>query len=236
MRKLSLALTLVLVTTVLFAGICPAAASQPEGGVAQNQVEFQANLERSLMVRQAVTIMERHMVVTDAGTISLDEAALSRDIDAGAAEGVEPAIFAQLTEALAQTNARIRAGEIVASDVFPSSASDLTSAVRSALQSCAGWTGVDDSWWGHTVYLNQCDTDQLIGLLQQGVGGAALCAAFVAPARVGCGIVVAIGEVGVGVLSAVHARGGYQGLYFVFIGTPLDAPIGVAAPIYFWHQ
>ncbi|WP_437565199.1 hypothetical protein [Sorangium sp. So ce542] len=92
---------------------------------------------------------------------------------------------------------------------------------------CKGRTGVEMHWWGGQVYLNECHTQALIGIMTGGAGGAGICAAITAyvgalPAALGCGVVAGVATLGVGAIIAIDGLGGNNG---IIINYPLIGPV-----------
>ena len=73
----------------------------------------------------AVALMEKYIYIKKNGQLGLDNATLALELRKGGARAVDPTVFRQLKIAMAQTNRKIRAGELQASDVFPSPSVDI---------------------------------------------------------------------------------------------------------------
>ena len=157
---------------------------------------------------QAITLMEKHMRVAEDGTLALDRKALTRDIEDGAAKGIEPGTFAELEEALANTNAALRSDEVETTEVFPTTATDSSiEKNRVTTRSCRGRNGYTDHWWGRRSYLDDCRTHTLADVLASGV---IVCSAFPSMHTRLCSL---LGGVGTIYINRVDRRGGHDGIY-----------------------
>jgi hypothetical protein len=157
---------------------------------------------------RAVALMEEHMRVTRDGTLGLDQRALTRAIEDGAARGIEPRTFSKLEEALWHTNAVLRANRMEASDVFPSKEIDPSPEdTRFTVMGCRGRNGYEDYWWGRRSYLDDCRTHTLVDALR---AGAAVCSALPSLQTRLCAL---LGSVGAIFIDRVDRRGGHDGIY-----------------------
>lgn len=157
---------------------------------------------------RAVFLMEEHMRVAREGTLALDQKALTRAIEDGAARGIEPSTFTKLEEALAHTNAALRANRMEASDVFPSSeAGPSIQETRFTTMGCRGRNGYEDYWWGRRSYLDDCRTHTLVDALR---AGASICGAVPSIQTRLCAL---LGGVAAIYIARVDRRGGHDGIY-----------------------
>jgi hypothetical protein len=157
---------------------------------------------------RAVALMEEHMRVARDGTLTLDHKALKRDINDGAARGVQPRTFTKLEEALAHTNAALRANKMEASDVFPSN--DIDPSIHKTtftVMGCRGRNGYEDFWWGRRSYLDDCRTHTLVDVMR---AGASICGALPSIQTRLCAL---LGGVGAIYIDRVDRRGGHDGIY-----------------------
>lgn len=152
---------------------------------------------------------------------------------------IDPLLFDSLISSLEQTNQQLQSGEVTLKDnsieiIEPNPGS--ISTTGSTIQTdCPGITTVQRRWWGTKIFLNKCNTDDLIFLITvlgtTGGGAAGTCALTGAGAPI-CGpIAVAIGVatgIGVGYVSWLNSRWGRG----VIIYRPLYAPSGQ----WIWHQ
>ena len=79
-------------------------------------------------------------------------------------------------------------------------------------------------WWGTRDWLNECDTQTLLGLMSAGAGATALCAAAVDV----CAIAAAVLGIGAGVIQAIDGIGRNQGVFF--------SKPWVGGALWVWHQ
>ena len=157
---------------------------------------------------RAVALMEEHMRVARDGTLALDQKALNREIKGGAARGIKPRTFTNLEEALAHTNAALRANRMEASDVFPSSEIDPSIQKTSfTTMSCRGRNGYEDFWWGRRSYLDDCRTHTLVDALR---AGASICGVLPSIQTRLCAL---LGGVGAIYIARVDRLGGHDGIY-----------------------
>ena len=157
---------------------------------------------------RAVALMEEHMRVARDGTLALDQKALTREIKYGAARGIEPSTFTELEEALARTNAALRANRMEASDVFPSSETGPSiQETRFTTMGCRGRNGYEDYWWGRRSFLDDCRTHTLVDALR---AGASICGAIPSIQTRLCAL---LGGVGAVYIARVDRRGGHDGIY-----------------------
>ncbi|HET7270750.1 MAG TPA: hypothetical protein VFI90_06645 [Rubrobacter sp.] len=157
---------------------------------------------------RAVALMEEHMRVTRDGTLALDRKALTGEIKDGAARRIKPRTFTNLEEALAHTNAALRANRMEASDVFGSSEIDPSIQKTSfTTMGCRGRNGYEDFWWGRRSYLDDCRTHTLVDALR---AGASICGALPSIQTRLCAL---LGGVGAIYIARVDRRGGHDGIY-----------------------
>ena len=157
---------------------------------------------------RAVALMEEHMRVKRDGTLALDQKALTREIKDGAARGIKPRTFTNLEEALAHTNAALRANRMEASDVFPSSEIDPSIHKTSfTIMRCRGRNGYEDFWWGRRSYLDDCRTHTLVDALR---AGASICGVIPSIQTRLCAL---LGGVGAIYIARVDRRGGHDGIF-----------------------
>lgn len=157
---------------------------------------------------RAVALMEEHMRVTRDGTLALDQKALTREIKDGAARGIEPRTFTRLGEALAHTNATLRANRMEASDVFPSS--EMGPSIQKTsftTMGCRGRNGYEDYWWGRRSYLDDCRTHTLVNVL---AAGASVCGAFPSMQTRLCSLLGGLAAI---YINRIDRRGGHDGIY-----------------------
>lgn len=157
---------------------------------------------------RAVALMEEHMRVTRDGKLALDQKALTRDLKDGAARGIKPRTFTNLEEALAHTNAALRANRMEASDVFPSS--EIDSSIQKTnftTMGCRGRNGYEDFWWGRRSYLDDCRTHTLVDVLR---AGASICGAVPSIQTRLCALLGGVGSI---YIARVDRRGGHDGIY-----------------------
>lgn len=179
---------------------------------------------------RVAALMEKYMYVKKNGQLGLDNAAFALELRRGGAKAVDPAIFSQLKISLAKTNKKIRDGEIVASDVFPSSNVTITepdptqNGEVSSLRYCPGINGTYFHWWGYRTYLDDCRTHTLVWLLSVGAGGNAIAAYF---GWVPGGLIGPILGIYAGTVVWVDDRGGHNGIYFTHLWSNQT---------WFWHQ
>jgi hypothetical protein len=188
--------------------------AQAESG--QRDVKVAQTTDRTRDFHRAIALMEQHMRVTEDGTLALDEEALSRDIEAGKARGIRPGTFAGLKEALKATNTRLRSGALKASDVFPSGGARPfahSTAVQGdgtvTASGCRGKSGSRFYWWGVRIWLNSCQTNNLIFLLQSGAGGLTICKKI---GPIPCRVAAVIAQISVARIVQINNNGGNDGL------------------------
>jgi len=94
---------------------------------------------------------------------------------------------------------------------------------------CAGETKIESSWWGNTIYLNECHTKALISAIGAGTAGAEGCAAIIPHpvVKAACEALALVGDITGPALTAVDEAGGNQGILFYrpWVG-----------PVVPWHQ
>ena len=176
---------------------------------------------------RAVVLMERHMSETSDGTLVLDEAGLKADIDDGAAAGVDRSVFEELEDALNYTNHNLETGEMEASEVSPTSATEsLASGEMSVLARCAGVNSVHTHWYGYHVLMNDCRTHTFSWALKAGWSAGQIRALL--GRNLPLGIAMVLGNFASNTVDYIDARGGHRGLQtkvtwggYVF---------------YYWHQ
>jgi hypothetical protein len=100
--------------------------------------------------------------------------------------------------------------------------------------SCAGTTDFSTHWWGTKLLLNECHTKALVESLGAGMSAAAACAVAipVPQAKVACAIAAPLIGLSAGLIKAIDALGGNQGI--VIRQTWVSIP--PAPPVIIWHQ
>jgi hypothetical protein len=156
--------------------------------------------------------------------------------------GLDAALFEHLLGALIETNKLLARGDITISDVSLSSGLnlfgetvdpiDFSLSTESSLL-CAGQTNGYQRWYGYALYLDHCLTGQVIGLLNQLSGAAAVCALLsyrikTIPVSIICAASAGLTQLGAGYIENINASGGYQG---IIVDTDWWGHI-----IWVWHQ
>ena len=197
------------------------------------------NLEAKQAYEDAIQKIEPHLYLGVDGQLHLD-------VDSGQTIGVPDDIFQELSSGLDIANAHIQAGDLQIEDIALSNGMNIlgqqarvykvSPEVMSAMGvTCAGWTGITYNWWGPRIYLNHCATQDLIDLLQVGVGISGL-ASYIS-AQVGAAPVSAVFAIA-GFAMAINypyinyldRHGGYRGVYFQ-LHWNLQLPVW-----WVWHQ
>jgi hypothetical protein len=229
-------LNLLVIVAMIFGMVVPAFA---EESPITNQQEQEADYTELLKEAEAqktryehaVQQMERHIFVGKDGLFHLE-------VESGTALGIDEEIYQELSTALAKTNELIASGRLTLEEIaFANGKNVFGEEVQrngdGYTLACAGWTGQVYTWMGPRTYLNHCDTEIVIGLIQMAAGVAALCgliAPMLGAAPVGAVCLLAAGlyAIGAGAIQAVNALGGHQGIYI--------QQFWIGDIAYFWHQ
>jgi hypothetical protein len=229
-------LNLLVIVAMIFGMVVPAFA---EESPITNQQEQEADYTELLKeveaqktrYEHAVQQMERHLSIDDKGLLQLD-------VDSGLTLGIDERTFQELSLALALTNERIASGklslqEIALQDGKNIFGEEIQRNPEGYMPTCAGWTGITYSVWGPVYYLNDCHTQTVTNLLGAGAGAGAICAFLSTifqfyPGVAVCTLLGGLFAIGGGLMAAVNAWGGFQGIYFQQAWT---GPI-----LWWWHQ
>ena len=213
------ALVLALMSLVLIAGTSSAEIKQSR--------ELAKQRAKAQSFDKAVVLMEKHMSEASDGTIELDEAGLKADIDAGAAAGVDRSVFEELQGALENTNNNLETGEMEASEVFPSSATErLASGDMYTAARCAGVNSLHTHWYGWHVLMNDCRTHTFSWGLKAGWTAGQIRALL--GRNLPVAIAMTLGNFASSTVDYIDARGGHRG-----IQTKITWNSYV---FYYWHQ
>ncbi|BCX03322.1 MAG: hypothetical protein KatS3mg053_1260 [Candidatus Roseilinea sp.] len=229
-----LCLNVVILVSTMFVIHKPSVAQEPEPQrpryiepVTTPPPDMKQRIEdlRSIKERYELGIsrIESHLSQNPDGTLQLT-------VENADQLGIDPVVFDELRQALSATNDLIQQGKIRPEQVklrtdFNTRADSLS---HYTTLSCAGRSGTDYFWWGYVVYMNECQTQVLIGLLTAGAGAATICAVLLTPAAAPCGIAAGLAAIGAGALVALTGAGGNRGIYTVYIYPGVQ--------VYSWHQ
>jgi len=129
-------------------------------------------------MQEAIKILEHHIVRSKDGTFELH-------VEAPQSLGIRPEVYNQLLQSMAVTNDMVRRGVLTTDEELnvyvaegmgkEGTASSTTlceqpkeNLAENVLNSCPGDNYVTFHWWGVSVYLDHCATNNLIYLLTAG--------------------------------------------------------------------
>lgn len=156
--------------------------------------------------------------------------------EAAARLGIDSSLFVGLLNSMKRRNAQLRSGRLSRSELElegPSSPS------TSSSPACPGHSGIRTYWWGTRMWLNECQVRQVLGMMQDGSGYAAICAALAAyfkaaPAAVVCGVLGGGLTIGAGAVNVIDGLGGNRGIIFSMIRYSVLPGVPVTPVV--WHQ
>jgi hypothetical protein len=205
----------------------PAYATPQNQGRIGSEKNSQAGIDEtginseSRKFKSALWSMEDHLFINNKGLLQLD-------VETGAAIGIDEETFSAVKAGMETTNTLLQSGEITLDQIALDDGEPLMpisgkgqDGFFAASAACAGRSGYSFSWWHLrlTIYLNECRTQELISLLQNGTQS--VCQIIVAwiglsgfIASLACQGLARLVSLAASYLRKVDASGGYRGLVF----------------------
>jgi len=91
---------------------------------------------------------------------------------------------------------------------------------------CDGVTKIEGYWWGHEIWLNDCDTGAMLTVMGGAVAGATACAK-IPPLTLVCSVLAGLGIAYTVIIDAVNKHGGNRGVIITWARNRLPS---------YWHH
>jgi len=96
---------------------------------------------------------------------------------------------------------------------------------------CNGITKVERQWWGHNMWLNDCDTRAMIAVIEGAVKGATACAK-IPPLTLMCSVLAGLGAAYAVFIDVMNKQGRSQGGIITWAGTDFPPTSTIIIPPY----